>query len=127
MICPAWGSGRVPFCRSPRRERVVRGLVSGEEWIYDAEEQAAIDAWRPPEDRREDAGVAGLRRSTTSGALVAAVLLGLREVLEPPPDDEQAVVVDAPGEPDDLEAPLVVRFDPDSPAATVAIVRDQFR
>lgn len=97
--------------------------MSGEDWIYDAEERAIIDAWRPPQDRRGEAGVAGLRRSTTSGALAAAVLLGLREVLEPPPDDEQAVVVDAPGEPDDPTASLVLCFDPESPAATVAIVR----
>ncbi|MBW3611948.1 MAG: hypothetical protein KY438_10550 [Actinobacteria bacterium] len=97
--------------------------MSGEEWIYDEQEQAAIDGWRAREVRRGDAGVAGLRRSTASGALAAAVLLGLREVLEPSPDDEPAVVVDAPGEPDDPRASLVVRFDPDSPAATVAIVR----
>ncbi len=71
--------------------------------------------------------MAGLRRSTTSGALAAAVLLGLRDVLEPPPDDEPAVVVDAPGEPDDPAAPLVLRFDPESPSGTVAIVREQPR
>lgn len=97
--------------------------AGGEEWIYDEAERAAIDAWRPAETRRGDAGVAGLRRSTSSGALAAAIMLGLREVLEPPPDDEQAVVVDAPGEPEDPTAPLVLRFDPESPGDTVAIVR----
>ncbi len=98
--------------------------AGGEEWIiYDEAEQVVIDNWRPAGTRRGDAGVAGLRRSTSSGALAAAIMLGLREVLEPPPEDEQAVVVDAPGEPEDPAAPLVLRFDPESPAGTVAIVR----
>ncbi len=97
--------------------------MSAEEWLYDEEEQAAIDGWRPAPALSHEDGVAGLRRSTTSGALMAAMMLGLREVLEPPRDDEQAVVVDAPGEPDDPSASLVLRFDPDSPDKTVAIVR----
>lgn len=97
--------------------------MSAEEWLYDEEEQAAIDGWRPTPARPPEVGVAGLRRSTTSGALMAAMMLGLREVLEPPPDDEQAMVVDAPGEPEDPKAALVLRFDPDSPDKTVAILR----
>lgn len=97
--------------------------MSDGDWIYDDEERAAIDGWRPPQARSGNVGVAGFRRSTTSGALAAALLLGLREVLEPPPHDEQAVVVDAPGEPDDPTAQLVLCFDPESPAATIAMVR----
>lgn len=97
--------------------------MSEEEWIYDPDEIAAIEAWRPPaEPRGAEPGVAGLRRRSVSGALAAAVMLGLRDVLEPP-RDEAAVVVEAPGEPDDPSVPVTVRFDPESPHSTVAIVR----
>lgn len=95
--------------------------MTDEQWIYGAEELAAIEGWTAR--RNPPAGVAGLRRSTAGGALAAAVLLGLRDVLEPPPENDQAVVVDAPGEREDPSAPVVVRFDDRSPAATVAVLR----
>ncbi len=97
--------------------------MSDEEWLYDPDELAAIEAWRPDvpaaSDDRQPAG--GLRRSA-SAAVVAAAMLGLRDALEPP-RDQGAVVVESPGEPDDPSAPVALVFDPESPQATVAIVR----
>lgn len=97
--------------------------MSGEEWLYDPDELAAIDGWRPEAAPSGDGGevAAGLRRSA-SAAVVAAAMLGLRDVLEPP-RDQGAVVVEAPGEPDDPSAPVALVFHPESPHATVAIVR----
>ena len=101
--------------------------MSIEESIYGAEELAAIEAWSPqrqaPGGSGGSGGVAGLRRTSVGGALAAAILLGLRDVLEPPPDDGQAVVVDAPGEPEDRSAPVALRFDAESPGDTVAVLR----
>lgn len=92
--------------------------------LYTGAELAAIDGWRPrapvppgPE------GVAGLRRTTAGGALAAAVLLGLRDVLEPPPSDEAAVVVEVDTDADDASVAVALRFDAGSPAATVAVLR----
>lgn len=104
--------------------------MSIEESIYGAEELAAIEAWSPQRPAPGGSGgpggvggVAGLRRTSVGGALAAAILLGLRDVLEPPPDDDQAVVVDAPGEPEDRSAPVALRFDAESPGDTVAVLR----
>ncbi|MGI9120973.1 MAG: hypothetical protein ACR2G7_12780 [Acidimicrobiales bacterium] len=100
--------------------------MSGQEWIYDEDELAAIDAWSAqPSSRPPDSGVAGLRRRSAGGALAAAVMLGLRDVLEPPPDDDEAVVSESPGEPDDPTAGVILRFDPESPQATFVILRHE--
>ncbi len=97
--------------------------MSGEEWLYDPDELAAIDSWRPPDAQSGDAhGLSPVRRFSASGAVVAAAMLGLREVLEPP-RDEAAVVVEASGEPHEASAPVALLFDPQSPHTTVAIVR----
>ena len=96
--------------------------MSGEEWIYEPHELAAIDGWRPfVEDDGERPTVSGLRRRSAGGAVVAAAMLGLRDVLET--RREQApIVVEAPGEPDDPTAPVSLHFDPDHPGATVAFL-----
>ncbi|HEV2766282.1 MAG TPA: hypothetical protein VGV63_01075 [Acidimicrobiales bacterium] len=93
--------------------------------LYTGAELAAIDGWTPPPPPAPPGpeGVAGLRRTTAGGALAAAVLLGLRDVLEPPPSDEAAVVVEVDGEADDAFVAVALRFDAGSPAATVAVLR----
>ena len=88
--------------------------------LYDEEEWAAIQAWSP---QRPAPGVAGWRRTSAVGAVLAGTLLGLREALEPPVDDEQAVVVDHAGPDLDPEAPVEVWLDPETPAASVAVLR----
>ncbi|MBW3574880.1 MAG: hypothetical protein KY450_08455 [Actinobacteria bacterium] len=94
-----------------------------EESIYEPDELAAIDAWRPPAppDGRE-AAVGAVRRHSAGGALMAAAMLGLRDVLEPPRDDAP-VVVEVPGDPHGPSGPVELHFDAESPAATVAVLR----
>ena len=80
-----------------------------------------VDA-RSPEERAAP-GIAGWRQRSAAGAVAAAVLMGLREALEPERPDEAIVEVGvAPTEPDgDVE----LRFDEASPRRTVAVVRGE--
>ena len=55
---------------------------------------------------------------------MTGIALGLREALELP-RERPALVIEAPGEPDDPDHPIDLRFDPDSPEGTVAIVRQR--
>lgn len=66
-------------------------------------------------------GVAGWRQRSAAGAVAAAVLLGIRDALEPERPDEAIVEVGvAPTEPGgDVE----LRFAEGSPTRTLAIVR----
>jgi hypothetical protein len=61
---------------------------------------------------------------TALGAVFAAGLFGLRDVLEPPKDDEPAIVEDwSGGEP--FKDPYVLRLDPDHPEDSIVLVRKQ--
>ncbi len=61
-------------------------------------------------------------RRTSIGAALAAGLLGLRDVLEPPKDETPAIVEDwAGGEP--FNDPIVLRLDPDHPEDSIVMVR----
>lgn len=95
-----------------------------EDDLYSGAEWAAIDGWRPRSPASVGSpGIAGLRRTTAGGAVAAAALLGLRDVLESPPDDEAAVVMEVDAEADDPTVAVALRFDAASPAATVAVLR----
>ena len=61
-------------------------------------------------------------RRTSVGTALAAGLLGLRDVLEPPKDETPAIVEDwAGGEP--FDDPIVLRLDPDHPEDSIVMVR----
>jgi hypothetical protein len=61
-------------------------------------------------------------RRTSIGTALAAGLLGLRDVLEPPKDETPAIVEDwAGGEP--FHDPIVLRLDPDHPEDSIVMVR----
>jgi hypothetical protein len=61
-------------------------------------------------------------RRTAIGTTLAAGLLGLRDVLEPPKDETPAIVEDwAGGEP--FEDPIVLRLDPDHPEDSIVMIR----
>ena len=62
-----------------------------------------------------------MKRSAT-GALMTGIAVGLQQALELP-RQEQAFVIEASGEPEDPNRPIDLRFDPESPADTVAIIR----
>lgn len=56
------------------------------------------------------------------GSVVAASLLGLRDVFEPPKDEQPAIVVDYSGDPP-FSDPFVLRLDPDNPEDSIVMVR----
>ena len=95
----------------------------GEE-LYDDETIAAIEGWSPPAGDADGPGISGWRRTSASGAILGAALLGLGEALEGRrPRERPPIVVDDAGEPLDPEALVELHFDPDSPAATTALLR----
>jgi hypothetical protein len=61
-------------------------------------------------------------RSSTTGAVLSGIALGLQQALEPT-RQLPAFVMEAPGEPEDPDAPIVLHFDPDDPTKTVAVIR----
>jgi len=62
-----------------------------------------------------------MKRSAT-GAVMTGVALGLQQALERR-REIPAFVMEAPGEPDDPDAPIHLHFDPDDPTKTVAVIR----
>ena len=62
------------------------------------------------------------RRTTTSGALLTALGLGLREVFEMPREEKTVIVEEAPGAPLG-EQEIELHFDPDHPEKTWAVIR----
>lgn len=53
---------------------------------------------------------------------MTGIALGLQAALEPP-KHETAIVVQAAGDPPGPPGPIDLRFDPDDPAGTVAVIR----
>ncbi len=62
-----------------------------------------------------------MKRSAT-GAVLSGIALGLQHALEEK-REQPAFVVEAPGEPEDPDAPITLHFDPDDPTNTVAVIR----
>jgi len=63
-------------------------------------------------------------KRSAAGAVLSGIALGLKEALEPK-RNQPAFVMEAPGEPEDPDAPISLRFDPDDPTRTVAVIRDR--
>jgi hypothetical protein len=72
----------------------------------------------------EDEGAGGIHRfrTTATGTVLAAGLLGLATALEGPKDEEVAIVTEYSGEPPFTD-PIVVRLDPDAPEDSIVWVR----
>ena len=91
----------------------------------DRTDAADEDAEGPIEGHAEPAPIERFRR-TGIGAVLAAGMLGLRDVLEPEKDETPAIVEDwAGGEP--FAEPMVVRLDPDHPEDSIVMVRPWLR
>ena len=87
-----------------------------EQWMqWIAEHPEPDDGDRPSTGRRG--------RSSIGSQMLAGAMLGLRDVLYGPVDDE-AAVVQSLDEPDDDDALIKVFLDPDDPAASYALIRD---
>ncbi len=61
-------------------------------------------------------------RESPTGAVLTGVTLGLHQALSRR-EERPAIVVEAPGEPEDEEPVVRLQFDPDDPTKTVAVVR----
>jgi len=61
-------------------------------------------------------------RSSATGGVLTGIALGLQHALEQR-REQPAFVMEAPGEPEDPDAPITLHFDPDDPTKTVAVVR----
>ena len=61
-------------------------------------------------------------RRSAGASMLAAGLIGLREVIEPPKDDRP--VVEQYADDGDRERPVEVYLDPDDPSASMVVVRD---
>jgi hypothetical protein len=99
----------------------------------EAEPQSREAANEDPSERTTEEGPDGdeagdplrfsnwMKRSAT-GAVMTGIAFGLKEALQPR-QQQTAFVIEAPGEPEDPDKPIDLRFDPESPADTVAIIR----
>ena len=61
-------------------------------------------------------------RRSAGASMLAAGLLGLRDVIEPPKDDKP--VVEQFADEGDRARPIEVYLDPDDPSASVVVIRD---
>lgn len=92
----------------------------------DPEVLALLEPWNAPPDPEAAAvggpsRVASWGRSSVLGAVMTGWAFGLREVLDPPAEQQIVIEVDASGEPHDL--PIRLLLDPDSPEGSLCIVR----
>jgi hypothetical protein len=87
--------------------------------VYDDETLARIDA---PGDEAAARPVGKVRRRSAAGAVAAAMMMGLREVFDPPTDVEIEQVDPWTG--GGSNPWVLVHYDPD-PRHTVAEVRDR--
>jgi hypothetical protein len=65
-------------------------------------------------------------KRSAAGAVLSGIALGLQQALEPK-RELPAFVMEAPGEPEDPDAPITLHFDPDDPTRTVAVIRPPAR
>ena len=87
-----------------------------------------VERWLPPAvDARRDANrPIDKFRGTAVGSVLAAGLLGLRDAIEPPRDEEVAIVQDYSGAPPFTD-PIVLRLDPEHPEDSIVMVRPWLR
>lgn len=93
--------------------------------LYDDETRAAIEGWVGPAAPGDAApGLSGWRRTSATGAVLGAALLGLGDALEARRlRDQPPLVTEDPGQPEDPDALVDLDFDPTSPTDTVARLR----
>jgi hypothetical protein len=89
--------------------------------VLDDDEGLVDEDAEPMEGHAEPPPIYKFRR-TAIGSALAAGMLGLRDVLETPKDDEPPIVVDWSGETTD-DDPIMMRLDPDNPADSIVVIR----
>lgn len=81
-----------------------------------------VEVPEPAPQREVLPPVGGVRRRTVGGAMLAAAMIGVQEVLEGPKDDPIVLEIGSGAEGDDDDA-LAVDLDPYDPSSSVAVVR----
>jgi len=88
----------------------------------DARSDACSDAPSDPDDSGDPLRFNRWMKRSATGAILTGITMGLSQALEPD-KPKPALVIEAAGEPDDPDRAIDLRFDPDSPAHTVAYIR----
>lgn len=91
-----------------------------------------VESWTPPAVEPSRSSLSDSTRpidkfrNTAVGSVLAAGMLGLRDVLEPERDDKVAIVQNYAGDPP-FKDPIVLRLDPDHPEDSIVMVRPWLR
>ena len=93
----------------------------------ESDDPAPTDGPEDPDTEDDDGSPDPLRfhrwmRTSSAGGVLTGIALGLQHALEEH-RQQPAFVMEAPGEPEDPDAPIVLHFDPDDPTRTVAVIR----
>ncbi len=100
----------------------VESVDSGDAVDVDSGDAVDVDGDSPDDEGRDPLRFNHWMKRSATGAVLTGITLGLREALEPR-REEPAIMIEAAGEPEDPDQPIVLHFDPDSPADTVAVIR----
>jgi hypothetical protein len=92
------------------------------EEIVELDDPYDLDGLTDPDDEGPVTALARWRRSSTTGAILTGIGLGLQQVFNPK-KDEVAIVRAAPGENEDED--VVLHFDPDDPSKTWMEIRQK--
>ena len=88
----------------------------------DADPDAGGEAGAEHPDGRDPLRFNHWMKRSATGAVLTGIAIGLQQALETP-KKQPAFVIVASDEPDGSDGPIDLRFDPDSPEGTVAIIR----
>ena len=75
-----------------------------------------------PEPPRSADRIPSKYRKSAGASLLAAGMLGLRDIIEPPKDDRP--VVEQYASDDDRERPIELYLDPDDPSRSMVVIRN---
>lgn len=111
---PGGGADDIPAPDGP--VEAWSGSVPEVEDEWSLEDEVPDSEPSPPPDRF------GRIRKSTAGVMMTGIAIGFQKALEPE-RQEPAFVIKASSDPHGPEGPIDLRFDPDDPRKTVAIVR----
>ena len=108
--------------RSRRLPRTVgEGVEGGADTEGGADPEGGVGPEGAAEGERDPLRFNNWMKRSATGAVMTGIAIGLREALEPR-RPEVAFVIEA-SDPDSPDGPIDLRFDPDSPQNTVAVIR----
>ena len=115
---PREPSGHADTGAGPEAASPSEDLLDPDEPPHHAEDVDDVDEHVPHDPLRFNRWM----KRSASGAVLSGIALGLQQALERK-REVPAFVMEAPGEPEDPDAPITLLFDPDDPTKTVAVIR----